>query len=186
MEFVLLVIIYYWFFVVRLIWIISLMNQRSQFTVNLRRTTLVEVGKLFWDRLYVSVAFENDKLKLLSADGGNIREVTKPFSTLQVSSNTSDLHNLTDEGAASFWQSSGSARTHWIRLNMKPNVILQLLSINVASNDQSYMPKDIVISVGKGDAMREFKEVRIPRYKSTNSCLSRWFGTCCESLCSRT
>lgn len=110
------------------------------------------------------VSYDSVKLKLLSSEGGDVREINKPYSQIQVSSNGPDLRNLTDDSTVSYWQSNGSARTHWIRLNMKPNVILKSLSINVASNDQSYMPKEVVVSVGKGDALREFREVRIPRY----------------------
>lgn len=45
---------------------------------------------------------------------------------------------------------------------MKKNVVVKQLMIYVFANDQSYMPKEIVISVGRNNSLREIKEVRVP------------------------
>lgn len=54
---------------------------------------------------------------------------------------------------------------------MKANVVVKQLMMYVSANDQSYMPKEVVISVGKGNSLREIKEVSIQRFVSllTNS-----------------
>jgi len=46
---------------------------------------------------------------------------------------------------------------------MKKNVVIKRLEIYVVANDQSYMPQDVVISVGKNDSLSEIKEINIPR-----------------------
>jgi len=51
------------------------------------------------------------------------------------------------------------------RLNVKPEVIIQQLSIRVSSADRSYMPQHIVVSAGCDlSDLHEIKDVRIPRY----------------------
>ena len=49
---------------------------------------------------------------------------------------------------------------------MKTNVVVKQLMIYVSAGDQSYMPKEVVISVGKGSYLREIKEITIQRYSS--------------------
>lgn len=45
---------------------------------------------------------------------------------------------------------------------MKKNVVIKQLFVYVASSDQSYMPQEIVISVGKKSSLKEVKDIRIP------------------------
>lgn len=48
-------------------------------------------------------------------------------------------------------------------LKMKPDVVLRHLSIAVASDDQSYMPQQVTVAVGRnaGDLL-EIRDVHIP------------------------
>lgn len=48
---------------------------------------------------------ESDKLK----------SVTKCYTHIETSSNSADIDKMTNGETSSFWQSDGSARSHWIR-----------------------------------------------------------------------
>ena len=48
---------------------------------------------------------------------------------------------------------------------MRHNVVIKQLSVVVAASDQSYMPQQIAVAVGKNvHSLREIKDVRIPAY----------------------
>uniref|UniRef100_A0A8C5F7L2 Zinc finger ZZ-type and EF-hand domain containing 1 n=1 Tax=Gadus morhua TaxID=8049 RepID=A0A8C5F7L2_GADMO len=92
-----------------------------------------------------------------------VKVVTQCFSFIEASSNATDIHRMTDGETGSFWQSDGSARSHWIRLKMKPDVVLRRLAIAVASNDHSYMPQLVSVAVGKNRrSLQEIRDIRIP------------------------
>ncbi|XP_007425988.1 zinc finger ZZ-type and EF-hand domain-containing protein 1 [Python bivittatus] len=96
---------------------------------------------------------ESDKLK----------SVSKCYTHIETSSNSADIDKMTNGETSSFWQSDGSARSHWIRLKMKPDVILRHLSIAVAANDQSYMPQQVTVAVGRtASNLQEVRDVHIP------------------------
>uniref|UniRef100_K1PFX0 Zinc finger ZZ-type and EF-hand domain-containing protein 1 n=1 Tax=Magallana gigas TaxID=29159 RepID=K1PFX0_MAGGI len=96
--------------------------------------------------------------------GEEVRTINPCFSNIEVSSNYSDAHRLTNGDPSTFWQSDGSARSHWIRLHIKNNVVIKSLSVTVASPDSSYMPEVIWVSAGKNfRTLRKIKEVTIPR-----------------------
>ncbi|XP_055877134.1 zinc finger ZZ-type and EF-hand domain-containing protein 1-like isoform X1 [Biomphalaria glabrata] len=87
------------------------------------------------------------------------------YSTIEVSSNPSEAHLL--RNTSTFWQSDGAARSHWIRLHIKNNIILKHLSIGVVSTDQSYMPELVTVSVGQSSSrLREIKELKIENHVS--------------------
>lgn len=44
-----------------------------------------------------------------------VKVVTQCYSTIEASSNISDVYKMTNGETSSFWQSDGSARSHWIR-----------------------------------------------------------------------
>lgn len=44
-----------------------------------------------------------------------VKVVTQCYSTIEASSNVTDIYKMTNGETASFWQSDGSARSHWIR-----------------------------------------------------------------------
>ncbi|KAM9320058.1 zinc finger ZZ-type and EF-hand domain-containing protein 1 [Gastrophryne carolinensis] len=93
------------------------------------------------------------------------KTVTKCYSSIETSSNTFDIDKMTNGETTSYWQSDGSARTHWIRLRMKPDVVLRHLSIAVCSTDQSYMPQQVAVAVGRTPGcLQEVREVHIPSH----------------------
>uniref|UniRef100_A0A3Q2PLQ1 Zinc finger ZZ-type and EF-hand domain containing 1 n=1 Tax=Fundulus heteroclitus TaxID=8078 RepID=A0A3Q2PLQ1_FUNHE len=95
-------------------------------------------------------------------DVDKVKVVTQCYSTIEASSNIPDIYKMTNGETSSFWQSDGSARSHWI-LKMKPDVVLRRLAIAVASNDHSYMPQLVSVSVGKSRrALQEIGDIRIP------------------------
>lgn len=48
-------------------------------------------------------------------------------------------------------------------LKMKPDVVLRHLSIAVAATDQSYMPQQVTVAVGRGPSdLQEVRDVHIP------------------------
>ena len=50
------------------------------------------------------------------------------------------------------------------RIQMLPGVMLKELAISVSSNDDSYMPKNLVVQVGNREgSLREVKTLTIPR-----------------------
>uniref|UniRef100_A0A3B4C7N7 Zinc finger, ZZ-type with EF hand domain 1 n=1 Tax=Pygocentrus nattereri TaxID=42514 RepID=A0A3B4C7N7_PYGNA len=92
-----------------------------------------------------------------------VKVISQCYSSIEASSNAADVHKMTNGETVSFWQSDGSARSHWIRLKMKPDVVLRRLAIAVASNDHSYMPQLVSVSVGKNRrSLQEIRDVRIP------------------------
>ncbi|KAM9846213.1 zinc finger ZZ-type and EF-hand domain-containing protein 1 [Aulostomus maculatus] len=92
-----------------------------------------------------------------------VKVVTQCYSTIEASSNVSDIYKMTNGETASFWQSDGSARSHWIRLKLKPDVVLRRLAIAVAANDHSYMPQLVSVVVGKNrHSLHEIRDIRIP------------------------
>ncbi|XP_061596133.1 zinc finger ZZ-type and EF-hand domain-containing protein 1 isoform X1 [Cololabis saira] len=96
-------------------------------------------------------------------DVDKVKVITQCYSTIEASSNVTDIYKMTNGETSSFWQSDGSARSHWIRLKMKPDVVLRRLAIAVASNDHSYMPQLVSVAVGKNRrSLQEIRDIRIP------------------------
>lgn len=44
-----------------------------------------------------------------------VKVLTQCYSSIEVSSNVADIFKMTNGETSSFWQSDGSARSHWIR-----------------------------------------------------------------------
>lgn len=44
-----------------------------------------------------------------------VKVLTQCYSSIEVSSNVGDIFKMTNGETSSFWQSDGSARSHWIR-----------------------------------------------------------------------
>ncbi|XP_056664357.1 zinc finger ZZ-type and EF-hand domain-containing protein 1 isoform X4 [Monodelphis domestica] len=92
-----------------------------------------------------------------------LKSVAKCYAYIETSSNSIDIDKMTNGDTASFWQSDGSARSHWVRLKMKPDVVLRHLSIAVAASDQSYMPQQVTVAVGRSaNSLQEVRDVHIP------------------------
>ncbi|XP_077361813.1 zinc finger ZZ-type and EF-hand domain-containing protein 1 [Festucalex cinctus] len=96
-------------------------------------------------------------------DVDKVKVVTQCYSTIEASSNVADVYKMTNGETTSFWQSDGSARSHWIRLKLKPDVVLRRLAVAVAANDHSYMPQLISVMVGKNlHSLDKIRDIRIP------------------------
>ncbi|XP_030041854.1 zinc finger ZZ-type and EF-hand domain-containing protein 1 isoform X2 [Microcaecilia unicolor] len=95
--------------------------------------------------------------------GDQVKPVPKCYTRIEASSNSGDIDKMLNGETSSFWQSDGSARSHWIRLRMKPDVVLRHLSVAVAANDQSYMPQQITVVAGRSpSSLQEVREIHIP------------------------
>ncbi|XP_028937724.1 zinc finger ZZ-type and EF-hand domain-containing protein 1 isoform X1 [Ornithorhynchus anatinus] len=98
-----------------------------------------------------------------SQESDKLKSVAKCYTYIETSSNSADIDKMTNGETSSFWQSDGSARSHWIRLKMKPDVVLRHLSIAVAATDQSYMPQQVTVAVGRNSgSLQEVRDVHIP------------------------
>lgn len=118
-----------------------------------------------------NAATQKDVELLWSNSKAELNPVTKCITSYEVSSNKADGHRLF-LSESSYWQSDGSARSHWIRLRMKSNVIIKRLSIGVASTDQSYMPMLVAILVGRDvNDLHEIKETKIPAHLTGDAVL---------------
>ncbi|CAJ0924444.1 unnamed protein product [Ranitomeya imitator] len=107
---------------------------------------------------------EKESSSVLSGSDETLKckTITKCYSSIETSSNSSDIDKMTNGETASYWQSDGSARSHWIRLRMKPDVVLRHLSIAICSADQSYMPQQVGVAVGRNPSnLQEVREVHI-------------------------
>ncbi|KAM4797044.1 zinc finger ZZ-type and EF-hand domain-containing protein 1 [Rhinophrynus dorsalis] len=103
----------------------------------------------------------------LSGDDESLKfkTITKCYTSIETSSNSSDIDKMTNGETTSYWQSDGSARSHWIRLRMKSDVVLRHLSIAVSEVDQSYMPQQVAVAVGRSPSnLVEVREVHIPNH----------------------
>ncbi|PNJ22656.1 ZZEF1 isoform 1 [Pongo abelii] len=98
-----------------------------------------------------------------SPEMDKLKSVAKCYAYIETSSNSADIDKMTNGETSSYWQSDGSACSHWIRLKMKPDVVLRHLSIAVAATDQSYMPQQVTVAVGRNASdLQEVRDVHIP------------------------
>ncbi|XP_078003749.1 zinc finger ZZ-type and EF-hand domain-containing protein 1 isoform X1 [Phascolarctos cinereus] len=98
-----------------------------------------------------------------SQESEELKAVAKCYTVIETSSNSADIDKMTNGETSSYWQSDGSARSHWIRLKMKPGVVLKHLSIAVAASDQSYMPQQVTVAAGRNaSSLQEVRDVHIP------------------------
>ncbi|KAF3813425.1 hypothetical protein GH733_018578 [Mirounga leonina] len=98
-----------------------------------------------------------------SPEMDKLKSVAKCYAYIEASSNPADIDKMTNGETSSYWQSDGSARSHWIRLKMKPDVVLRHLSIAVAATDQSYMPQQVTVAVGRSASdLQDVRDVHIP------------------------
>lgn len=56
-------------------------------------------------------------------EADKIRVVTQCYSSIEVSSNPVDIYKMTNGETVSFWESDGSARSHWIRQGTRLNIL---------------------------------------------------------------
>nr|XP_060610432.1 cullin-9-like [Anolis sagrei ordinatus] len=73
----------------------------------------------------------------------------KCWEKIEVSSNPQMASKLTDGNAKTFWESNGSTGSHYINVYMHRGVVVQYMSLLVASEDASYMPARIIVKGGE-------------------------------------
>ena len=59
----------------------------------------------------------------------NLGEKDQCFEKIEVSSNTHRRDRMLDDDPSTYWESSGRAGTHWVRLFMKPGLVIRLVGI---------------------------------------------------------
>ncbi|XP_012496297.1 PREDICTED: cullin-7 [Propithecus coquereli] len=72
----------------------------------------------------------------------------KCWEKVEVSSNPHRASKLTDRNPRTYWESNGSAGSHYITLHMHQGVLVRQLTLLVASEDSSYMPARVVVYGG--------------------------------------
>ncbi|XP_034504148.1 cullin-7 [Ailuropoda melanoleuca] len=72
----------------------------------------------------------------------------KCWEKVEVSSNPHRASKLTDRNPKTYWESNGSAGSHYITLHMHPGVLIRQLTLLVAGEDSSYMPARVVVFGG--------------------------------------
>ncbi|XP_061052173.1 cullin-7 [Eubalaena glacialis] len=72
----------------------------------------------------------------------------KCWEKVEVSSNPHRASKLTDRNPKTYWESSGSAGSHYITLHMHRGVLVRQLALLVAGEDSSYMPARVVVFGG--------------------------------------
>ncbi|KAI5699704.1 hypothetical protein M8J75_007266 [Diaphorina citri] len=73
----------------------------------------------------------------------------------------------------SYWQSEGQPGTHWIKLNIKEDIVIFSLTIDVGNVDKSLMPSSVILYGGQDrNEMAELKRLSIPLASSIVELLS--------------
>ncbi|XP_008565024.1 PREDICTED: cullin-7 isoform X3 [Galeopterus variegatus] len=72
----------------------------------------------------------------------------KCWEKVEVSSNPHRASKLTDRNPKTYWESNGSAGSHYITLHMHQGILVRQLILLVASEDSSYMPARVVVYGG--------------------------------------
>lgn len=74
-------------------------------------------GKFIWPHSYFFSDLDIQYRAELTCDPevDKVKVVTQCYSFIEASSNAVDIYKMTNGETVSFWQSDGSARSHWIR-----------------------------------------------------------------------
>ncbi|KAJ7341193.1 hypothetical protein JRQ81_005019 [Phrynocephalus forsythii] len=83
---------------------------------------------------------------------------------VEVSSNPHMAHRLLDGNPKTFWESNGTIGSHYIRVYMHRGVVVQQMSLLVATEDSSYMPFWIIVKGGESASSlnNKLSMVKIP------------------------
>ncbi|XP_068922052.1 cullin-7 [Petaurus breviceps papuanus] len=80
--------------------------------------------------------------------GSGVDVEDKCWEKMEVSSNSHGASKLIDRNPKTYWESSGSAGSHYITLYMHHGVLVRQLTLLVAKEDSSYMPARVVVLGG--------------------------------------
>ncbi|KAL7987294.1 hypothetical protein Chor_006213, partial [Crotalus horridus] len=73
----------------------------------------------------------------------------KCWEKVEVSSNSQQANKLVDGNVKTYWESNGTTGSHYINVYMHHGVLIQQMSLLVASEDSSYMPARIIVMAGE-------------------------------------
>ncbi|ETE66321.1 Cullin-9, partial [Ophiophagus hannah] len=76
----------------------------------------------------------------------------KCWERVEVSSNSQQANKLVDGNVKTYWESNGTTGSHYINVYMNHGVIIQQMSLLVASEDSSYMPARIIVMAGESSS----------------------------------
>ncbi|XP_048588290.1 E3 ubiquitin-protein ligase HECTD3-like isoform X2 [Nematostella vectensis] len=89
----------------------------------------------------------------------NLGSISHYVDGIEVSSEDSSKDCLTDGDPVTYWESDGNQGRHWVRLSIKPGVIIKRLYIELDARDDNYMPYRIIISGGEVGHFKQLNEV---------------------------
>ncbi|XP_040568701.2 LOW QUALITY PROTEIN: E3 ubiquitin-protein ligase HERC2-like [Lepeophtheirus salmonis] len=91
-----------------------------------------------------------------------ITEWTQIIKHVSVSSRESLMNRLMDDNTLTYWQSASGKGRHWIRLEIKPDIVVHSLKVKLDPADNTYMPSSIMISVGDNpNALTEIDKISV-------------------------
>uniref|UniRef100_A0A670XZD8 Cullin 7 n=1 Tax=Pseudonaja textilis TaxID=8673 RepID=A0A670XZD8_PSETE len=76
----------------------------------------------------------------------------KCWERVEVSSNSQQTNKLVDGNVKTYWESNGTTGSHYINVYMHHGVLIQQMSLLVASEDSSYMPARIIVMAGENSS----------------------------------
>ncbi|KAM3930738.1 cullin-9-like [Leptodactylus fuscus] len=101
---------------------------------------------------HIRVPFFADFLRCLGRDSGARQKEKKSWEKIEVSSNSHRTSRLTDGNPKTYWESNGSAGSHYINIFMRRGVVIRQLVLIVASEDSSYMPARVRVMGGENES----------------------------------
>uniref|UniRef100_A0A5F9DLW5 Cullin 7 n=1 Tax=Oryctolagus cuniculus TaxID=9986 RepID=A0A5F9DLW5_RABIT len=96
----------------------------------------------------INIPFFDVFLRYLCQGSSMGENEDKCWEKVEVSSNPHRASKLTDRNPKTYWESSGSAGSHFITLHMRQGVLIRQLILLVAGEDSSYMPARVVVCGG--------------------------------------
>ncbi|XP_013920443.1 PREDICTED: cullin-7-like [Thamnophis sirtalis] len=100
----------------------------------------------------INVPFFDAFLHYLCHGCSNEVKEDKCWERVEVSSNSQLADKLVDGNVKTYWESDGITGSHYINVYMHQGVIIQQMSLLVASEDSSYMPARITVMAGESSS----------------------------------
>jgi len=134
---------YRWQDVVEDQYVLHIIPPKLPLNVNQQATTKLQNPPPNW-----SFECDEELVRFLSDNAietyhGNAK---KFIEKIEVSTEKEYANNLIDDDPATYWESDGNHGRHFIKIFMKPGVIIQQLFLGVDPNDDNYMPYRVVVN----------------------------------------
>ena len=100
-----------------------------------------------------------------TASGDSVLPTRKCFVRLETSSNQADAYKMVNGNLGDYWQvGAGRQGKNWIRIYVKPNVIVHRLDVHVLPSDHSFVPSTIEVTAGShAKGMKQLADVKIAK-----------------------